>query len=227
MIVAERKPFDDILKMLGDSKRVLVLGCRTCVAVCLAGGDREVEILASELRIRAKIDGRDLEIVQQSVERQCEPEMIEPIADQIAQADAVLSLGCGCGVQLLAETYPKARMLPGLNTTFIGATKAEGQWVERCAMCGNCILDITAGICPIARCSKSILNGPCGGSQDGKCEVDPSIECAWQLIYDRLAQQGRADELLEMIPPKDWSTSRDGGPRSLVQEEAEMHKPEE
>lgn len=227
MIVAERKSFDAILAMLGDARRVLVVGCRTCVAVCLAGGDREVSVLAEELRIRAKMDGRELEVVETGVERQCEPEMVEPLAEAVANADAVLSLGCGCGVQLLAETYPDARMLPGLDTQFIGATDGAGEWSERCAMCGNCILDITAGICPVARCSKSILNGPCGGSQDGNCEVDSSIPCAWQLIYDRLERQGRLDQLTEIIPPKDWSTSRDGGPRKLTKPEVILQKDEE
>ncbi len=222
MIVAERKPFDEIVKLLDGAGKVLVLGCRTCVAVCLAGGDREVAELVAELRMKAKIDGREVEFVERNIERQCEPEMVTPLDEAVAAADAVLSLGCGCGVQLVADTFPDARVLPGLNTTFVGSTVAEGQWAERCAMCGECILDTTGGICPIARCSKTLLNGPCGGSQDGKCEVNPDVECAWQLIYERLDRQGRLGELAQIVPMKDWSSSRDGGPRRVVREDARM-----
>jgi ferredoxin len=227
MIVAERKPFDEILNKTTGAERVLIVGCGTCVAVCMSGGERQVAELASQLRLRAKVDGRELELTECSVERQCEPEMVDPLADRVAAADVVLSLGCGCGVQLLAERFPDAVVLPGLDTSFIGANTAEGAWEERCAMCGNCTLDITAGVCPVARCSKALLNGPCGGSEDGHCEIDDAVQCAWQMIYDRLERQGRLDNLIEIIPPKDWSTSRDGGPRALIRDEARLEKERE
>jgi ferredoxin len=222
MIVAKRKPFEDIVGKVGGAEHVLLVGCGTCVAVCLAGGERQVAELASQLRLRARVDGKALEVVERSVERQCDPEMVDPLSDQISAADVVLSMACGCGVQLLAERFQDAIVVPALDTTFIGANTSEGVWEERCAMCGNCTLDITAGICPVARCSKALLNGPCGGSEDGRCEIDAEVQCAWQLIYDRLERQGRLDALMEIIPPKDWSTSRDGGPRSLIREEARL-----
>lgn len=224
MIVAERKPFEAIVAKLGDAERVLLVGCGTCVAVCLSGGKRQVAELGSSLRLRARVDGVTREVAEHTVERQCEPEMVDPLADQIEAADVVLSLACGCGVQLLAERFPDARVVPALDTRFIGANTSEGVWEERCAMCGNCTLDITAGVCPVARCSKGLLNGPCGGSQDGHCEIDESVECAWQMIYDRLERQGRLDNLAEVIPPKDWSSARDGGPRGLVRDEAQLKK---
>ena len=227
MIVAERKPFDDILRMLGDARRVMVLGCRTCVAVCLAGGDREVELLASELRLKARIDGRELTVIEKSVERQCDREFLDPLAEDLADVDAVLSLGCGCGVQLIAEVYDDLLVLPGLDTKLIGVTESEGQWSERCATCGHCVLDITGGVCPFARCSKGLLNGPCGGSQDGQCEINPDIPCAWQLIYDRLRKLGRLDQLSQIIEPRDWRTSRDGGPRTVTRPEAQIAKKSE
>jgi hypothetical protein len=111
-------------------------------------------------------------------------------------------------------------VLPALDTRFFGANIDEGTWSERCAGCGQCIVAATEGICPIARCSKSLLNGPCGGSQDGHCEVDAKIDCAWQLIYDRLEKLGRLDQLEEILPPKDWSRGRDGGPGTLRREDA-------
>ena len=227
MIVAERKPFEDIVNMLGDVSSVMVLGCRTCVAVCLAGGDREVGVLAAELRLKAKADGRELTVVEKSVERQCDREFVEPLEADIASVDAVLSLACGCGVQFMAEVFPDLLVLPGLNTNMIGVTESEGEWGERCAMCGNCVLDVTGGVCPFARCSKQLLNGPCGGSQDGKCEIDPDVPCAWQLIYDRLKQLGRLDQLTNVMAPRDWRTSRDGGPRHVSRPEAKMIKESE
>jgi len=109
--------------------------------------------------------------------------------------------------------------VPGLNTTFMGMPVEHGVFEERCQACGDCILGLTAGICPIARCSKQLLNGPCGGSQRGRCEVNPDIPCAWQLIYDRMAARGQLERLLEIQPPKNWSTSRDGGPRRIIRED--------
>jgi len=120
----------------------------------------------------------------------------------------VLSLGCGVGVQHLTENFGDKIFLHALDTKFMGATREPGIWVERCAGCGDCILDITAGICPVARCSKSIFNGPCRGSQDGKCEIDENIECAWQLIFDRVERLGKEELLERIIGLKDWSTAR-------------------
>ncbi|RJP68072.1 MAG: hypothetical protein C4532_13635 [Candidatus Abyssobacteria bacterium SURF_17] len=222
MIVGERKPLSEIREMLKGYKKVLVLGCRTCVAVCMAGGDKEVELLGSQLRIASKKDGDELEIVEDSVERQCDPEYIEPLKEKVEQCDAVLSMACGCGVQFMAERYVDTPVLPAINTNFIGVTESTGVWTERCAQCGNCVLHLTGGICPIARCSKSLLNGPCGGSHDGKCEIDPGVPCGWQLIYDRMAKLGLLEKLEEVIPPKDWTTSRDGGPRKIVREDVKV-----
>ena len=219
MIMGERKSLSDIREMLKGYKKVLVLGCRTCVAICMAGGDKEVELLGSQLRIASKKDGEDLEIVEDSVERQCDVEYIEPLREKVEQVDAVLSMACGCGVQFMAELYSDTPVLPAINTDFIGVTERTGVWTERCGQCGNCVLHLTGGICPIARCSKTLLNGPCGGSQDGKCEIASDVDCAWQLIYDRMDRLGQLEKLEEVIPAKDWSTGRDGGPRKIVRED--------
>jgi ferredoxin len=222
MIVAEQKPLDEIKGLLGDAKRVLIVGCGTCVTVCFAGGEKEAGILGSLLRMSARMDGHAKEVSEVTVQRQCEWEYLDAIRDQIAGADVVLSLGCGVGVQALAERYPNAVVVPGLNTAFMGLPLEQGVWAERCAACGQCLLGLTGGICPIARCSKQLLNGPCGGSSKGKCEVNPEIECAWQLIYDKLKAQGRLHLLMEITPPKDWRTSRDGGPRKIVREDLRL-----
>jgi len=222
MIVAEQKPLEEIKGLIADAEDVLVVGCGTCVTVCFAGGEKEAGILASSLRMASKIDGSPKNVTHTTVQRQCEWEYIDPLNDQIEAADIVLSIGCGIGVQAIAERFPKAIVVPGLNTTFLGLPSEQGVWEERCAACGSCILGLTGGICPIARCAKQLLNGPCGGSQDGVCEINPDTPCAWQLIYDKLSSQGRLDLLLEIQPAKDWSTSRDGGPRKITREDLRL-----
>ncbi len=222
MIVAEQKPLDEIKGLLADAGKVLVVGCGTCVTVCFAGGDKEAGILASSLRMATRIDGSPKDVTHITVQRQCEWEYIDPLADSIREADIVLSIGCGIGVQAIAERFPEKVVVPGLNTTFLGLPREQGIWEERCAACGSCILGLTGGICPIARCAKQLLNGPCGGSQDGECEIGHETPCAWQLIYDRLKAQNRLHLILEIQPPKDWSTSRDGGPRRITREDLRL-----
>ncbi len=222
MIVAEQKPLQEIRGLIGDARDVLVLGCGTCVTVCLAGGSREAAELAVSLRMSTKLEGDAKEVVDSTVQRQCEWEYLDEAREDIENADAIVSLGCGIGVQAIAERFPDAWVVPGLDTSFLGLPVEQGVWEERCAACGECILGITAGICPIARCAKSLLNGPCGGSENGHCEVDPETPCAWQLIHDRLQHLGRLDVLLNPQPPKNWQASRDGGPRRIIRDDLRL-----
>jgi len=222
MIVAAQKPLEEIERMIAGHRKVLIVGCGTCVTVCFSGGEKEANILASALRMRAGLNGQECEIRAAVVQRQCEREFNEEIADQIRGADLIVSLACGIGVQVLNEQFPQKLTVPGLNTSFLGAPTEQGVWVERCQACGDCILALTGGICPITRCAKSLLNGPCGGSVGGRCEIDREIPCAWQLIYDRLKALGKLDWLLEIQPPKDWRTSRDGGLRKIVREDLKL-----
>jgi len=222
MIIAEQKPLDELKTLVSSTQKVLVVGCGTCVTVCFAGGSREAAITAASLRMTSKLEGNAKQVADVTVQRQCEWEYLDQIAEQVKEADVVLSLGCGVGVQAIAERFPQTWVVPGLNTKFMGLPTEQGVWVERCAACGDCILGLTGGICPIARCSKSLLNGPCGGSEAGHCEVNPEIPCAWQLIYDRLSSLGKLHLLLEIQPPKNWRTSRDGGPRKIVREDLRL-----
>jgi len=224
MIVAEQKPLDAIKKMLEGCGKVLAVGCGTCVTVCFAGGKKEVAVLASSLRMATRLDGAPLQVEETMVQRQCEAEYIKPLAEQAKDYDAILSLGCGVGVQSLAETFPDKPVFPALNTKFMGGPTEMGVWEERCQGCGNCLLGVTGGICPISRCAKQLMNGPCGGAQDGHCEVDASIPCAWQLIWERMIRLGLMDNLMEIEPIKDWSTSRDGGLRRVVREDLRAPK---
>ncbi len=220
MIVADRKPLDEIEQQLEGCKRVLIAGCGTCVTVCMAGGEKEAGILASMLRMRARMEGRELEIVEATVQRQCDREYVEPLAEMAEGFDAILSMGCGVGVNYATEVLRTVRVLPALNTRFYGANTDEGVWSERCAGCGECVVAATEGICPVARCAKSLLNGPCGGSQDGRCEVDPDTDCVWQLIVERMDGLGKLDALEEIAPPKDWSKGSHGGVGKVTRKDA-------
>lgn len=215
MIVGKRKDIEEIKDMLPeDMDDLLIVGCGTCVTVSLDGGEREAKSLRDLLTLYYSENGSEVDINADAIKRQCDDEFIDEIENEIEENDVVLSLACGVGVQHLAIRFPEQVILPGLNTTFYGRTSATGEWEEMCHGCGECVLDRFAGVCPVARCSKSLLNGPCGGSEDGKCEVDDDIDCGWELIYERASELDMLDRLLEYEPPKDWTTYRDGGVRS-------------
>jgi ferredoxin len=220
MIVADRKNVRELRDMIADHDRVLLVGCGTCVTVCLAGGEREVGILGSAVRMALKLIGRENVVVDEcTIERQCEDAFIDILAPRVGDYDAICSFGCGAGVQALAERFPTTAVYPGLNTQFIGILESQGVWTEKCTGCGSCRLDEFMGICPITRCAKRLFNGPCGGSRDGQCEVNPDLECAWQLIYDRARELGALDRLAAISEPQDWSTGLDGGPRKVIRED--------
>lgn len=220
MIIAEQKPLAEIAREISGFGKVLVLGCGTCVTVSFSGGQREVTLLASSLRLKNRVDGKDQALSELTVQRQCEWEFLDSIADEIKAADIVLSIGCGVGVQAIAERFPGVMVVPGLDTSFMGMPVAPGEWEARCAGCGQCTLARTGGICPIVRCSKGLLNGPCGGSVDGKCEIGGgATPCGWDLILKRLEALGRLEELEEIEPPKDWRTFTGQGSRKIVREE--------
>ena len=216
MIVAEQKPLKDIQRMLKGKKKVLTVGCGTCVSVCFAGGKKESNAMAATLRTAAALEGEEIEVEEITVQRQCVQEFVAPLEKNIGEYDAVLSMACGVGVQTLAEKYMDTPILPGLDTNFMGQPTEPGIWEERCVGCGNCVLEYTGGLCPITRCPKQLQNGPCGGSEGGMCEVDSSIPCIWSKIWNILERQGIADTLMEIQPPKDWSTSRGGSLRRVV-----------
>ncbi|MCP3926096.1 MAG: hypothetical protein GY714_26325 [Desulfobacterales bacterium] len=219
MIVADKKPIDEVIETIKDYEKILLLGCNECVTVCEAGGKKEVEVLASALRMYFLNNGKKVSIEEKTLERQCDHEYLEEIRDVIDQYDAVLSLACGVGVQFTADKYLSTPVLPGVNTCFLGATEKRGVWTERCQACGKCILASTGGICPVSRCAKRVMNGPCGGSTNGKCELGPDTDCAWQLIINRLEAMGKMDEYEKLSPLKDWATDRAGGPRTVERED--------
>ncbi|MCX8021322.1 MAG: methylenetetrahydrofolate reductase C-terminal domain-containing protein [Syntrophorhabdaceae bacterium] len=215
MITGKLKPFEEIYASIEKFKNILVVGCGTCVSVCLSGGDREAQILGKEIMSRKDEKCPERIVNIKTIQRQCEKDFITDFFEVPEGTDAILSLACGAGVQTVAEVFKDLPVLPALNTTFLGALDEYGLWREKCHGCGSCLLAHTGGICPIARCAKSIMNGPCGGSTNGKCEIGNGIDCAWQLIIDRLKALGRLDEYGKIFPFKDWSTDRGSGPRSM------------
>lgn len=219
MIVAEQKSIAELKEIVAPYKKVLVLGCGTCVKTCFAGGEDEVAVVASALRLAFKKDGKTIEIEEQTVERQCEDEFIQESAPAVGRNEAVLSLACGAGVQAMARRFKAMPLLPGVNTTFMGVLEKPGLFTEECSGCGDCKLAIFGGICPFTRCAKKLLNGPCGGSQNGKCEVNAETDCAWHLIIERLQTLGQMDNLRTYIPPKNWCASLASGPRKLIRED--------
>ncbi len=222
MIVAKRKPLGEIADMIAPYKKVSVIGCRSCVAICLAGGEKEVKMLVSALKVKNKKEGRKQQFEALVVERQCEKEWIQEVEDKILDSDLVLSMACSLGAQTIGDNYPHKLVFPALNTGIFGVPEEQGVWSEKCVGCGNCIIHTTGGICPIARCAKSMLNGPCGGSSNGHCEVNLDIDCAWYAIHERLKLQNRLELIEQVSAPKDWSTSHSGGRRIYVREDAKL-----
>ncbi len=219
MIIAERKPMPEILGMLQGARKVLILGCRGCVAICSAGGDKEVGVISAALRLGFKKAGQEVEIHEETFVRQCDPEYLEPLKDKGKEYDAVLSTACGVGVNFIADRCPGVKVFPALDTSFYGANLSRGEWKEMCAGCGACVLHLTGGLCPVARCAKSLSNGPCGGSVGGRCEIDPDVQCVWHMIYEKLQEQDRVAQMEEIMPVRDWRSAGHGGPRRRVRED--------
>jgi len=214
MIVAERKPFEEIKNMIKGYKKILNVGCGTCVAVCLTGGEKEVGILNAEIEMARKMDDNPIELGAYTVERQCDREFLEALDSIAGDYEAILSMACGAGIQFLAERFPDIPVLPAVNTTFIGVNQDVGWYEERCRSCSNCVLGLTGGICPVTMCAKGLYNGPCGGTNKGKCEISKDQPCAWYMIHERLSRQGRLDCIMEISAPMEH---RDQTPRTLIQ----------
>lgn len=220
MIVAESKPIEEIKEIIKSYKKVLILGCGSCVTVCLTGGRKQVELLASSLRAMKKATGEDITIGERTIPRQCEPKFVDQIIEEASQYDAILSMACGAGVQGIVDRLKKPPVLPAMNTTFLGMADGSGNFSEVCLACGNCLLAYTGGICPVARCAKSLVNGPCGGSQGGLCEASKVNPCVWQLIYSRLKELDMLHLLNNMSNKRKWPVH----PQKMLKEDPGLKK---
>ena len=213
MIVGNLKPVEEIAASIANYREVFVVGCGSCVTVCLSGGEREVRELVRELTQLPNYKGLPPSFKTATIERQCEFDLVKGFLEIPADIDAILSLACGIGVQILADVFEPIPVIPALNTTFMGGADEPGIWREKCRGCGDCILEYTGGICPVARCAKRLFNGPCGGTQGGQCEIDPQVPCAWTLIFNRLKKQNKLHLLEEIRAPRDWRPAGASGPR--------------
>ena len=212
--ITRQKPEEEIMQYLGKCRKVYLIGCGTCATLCHTGGKSEV------LEMKAKLEASGKKVTGWMVIPTACDELtkyaLEEEAERIKAADCILAMTCAIGVQTISLHLKDSKpVYPALNTLFIGMEESPGHFSEVCLQCGSCVLGRTAAICPLVRCAKGLLNGPCGGSSGGKCEVSPDIPCAWQLIYDRLAEMGRLEEMEEIEPVKDWSVSVSGGPRKM------------
>jgi ferredoxin len=211
--ITEQKPLEEISEALSGVEKVYLVGCGTCATMCHTGGKSEVLDMKEKLEAAGKkVTGW---MVVPTACDELTRDALEENAKEVEEADAILAMTCAFGVQTIT-LYTDKPVYPSLNTLFVGKEETPGHFIEICMQCGNCILAKTAGICPLVRCAKSLLNGPCGGSVDGKCEISPDVPCAWQMIYDRLAALGQLDKLEEIVPIRDWSTSSAGGPRRVT-----------
>ncbi len=211
--VTEQKPLEEIMQSLEKCRKVYIIGCGTCATTLHTGGKSEVLEMKDKLETAGKkVTG--WMVIPTACDDLTKDALIENARDCKA-ADCFLVMSCAFGIQTVGR-YTDKHVCPALNTLFIGKEEEPGSISELCMQCGSCVLDKTGGICPVVKCAKGLLNGPCGGSVEGICEISPDTPCAWQLIIDRLATEGRSDELEEIQPVKDWSTSQSGGPRQLT-----------
>jgi hypothetical protein len=220
LIITHIKPLDEILKYLEPYKKILVLGCDGCTQP--PRSLKEAEIFAELIEIAGKLNDKGYQCKTFTISRQCDNNVVATnLPAELEGMEAVLSLACGCGPQTIAEVFPELKIFPGQDTLFMGSDKMEdATYFEKCRGCGDCVLYNTNNICPITRCSKNILNGPCGGTTaEGKCEVDPDTDCAWYLIYKRGKDSGKLPLIFDQInPPRDWRPAGYGGPRRSKRE---------
>ncbi len=203
MIISKQKPFDEILASLEGCARLFLVGCAKCATVCKAGGEEELFQMQERLAA-AGIEVTGSLVIDEACHMLRAGRDLRGRRDQVEEADALLVLACGAGVQSVAAAG-QHRTIAGLDTLFLGNIRRFGQFEQRCSLCGECIVTETAGICPVTVCAKGLMNGPCGGMTEGRCETDPELECAWVLIHERLTARGDAEKLKKIVPAKDFS----------------------
>jgi hypothetical protein len=206
MLRSEQKPFEEILGYLEGEDTVFIVGCDGCAQSSQTGGMPQV------LEMKERLEGEGKTVTGYTViDFLCQKALVasrlRPLEEKVMEADSLLVLTCGIGIQAVAAMVKKP-VHPGCNTISLGGSRGEWQGSERCLECGDCLLEYTGGICPLTACSKGLRNGACGGASNGKCEVSSEKPCGWELIYQRLKEVGRLDMLKKFIPPKSWNKMR-------------------
>ena len=216
MIVSKSKPFEAILDILAEQKRIFIIGCTECATLCQSGGEDQVREMKENLEKEGKKVTGTI-ILEPACHLLNNKRSLKPHAEELKETDVILCLACGNGVQVVAEASGM-RVVPGVDTLFLGEIERFGRFKQNCVLCGECLLDIFEGLCPVARCPKNLMNGPCGGAKDGKCEVSEEgneVDCIWCLLYDLLTKIGRTDILERIVEPKDWSKGTGLRPKRL------------
>jgi len=205
MIITKQKEFNELLGKIGKEP-VFIIGCSECATMCHTGGEKEV------LKMKSALEDKNIQItgwviLEPACHLQNDRRLLRPHKEEVDRANKILVLACGNGVQTISEIIENTDVIAGNDTLFLGEIKHANEFEKTCTMCGECIQDFFGGFCPISRCPKSMLNGPCGGSVNGKCEVDPNLDCVWNLIYKRLKKKGQLEQLNIIQKPKNWSKS--------------------
>ncbi|RKY95365.1 MAG: 5,10-methylenetetrahydrofolate reductase [Candidatus Hydrothermota bacterium] len=205
MIITKQKDLDNIVEMISGDP-VFIVGCSECATLCNTGGEKEVLEMKKYLEER-KIRVTGWVVLEPACNLQNDKRIFRKYKNKLDNTSKILVLACGNGVQTVAEIFDNIDIIPGTDTLFLGETKRIGDFEKRCNLCGECITHLFGGFCPISRCPKSMLNGPCGGSVNGKCEVNKDVDCVWDLIVKRFKKKGELDKLKQINAPKDWSKS--------------------
>ena len=202
MIITQKKPIEEVMAMVGDAKTVAIVGCNSCATACQTGGEAQVQELKKILEDAGKT------VVGTTICDYCCMNLgvkgkMKPIV--AAAPECIVCMSCGDGVQCVAKNTPSIPVYPSNNTMYLGEAVRFGVWEEACRFCGECVLGQTGAICPVTQCAKSLMNGPCGGQKNGKCEVDPENPCAWIKIYERLQATGQVDKMLNTREDKGYA----------------------
>ncbi len=196
MIITRKKPIENLLAMLQGYHKIALVGCGNCAAACQTGGEKELQ------EMKTLLEDQGFQVVATILPEECCHKLLVKKETKILKnsgTEAIVGMACGDGVQTVADNV-QLPIFPANDTLFLGQIERVGIFHEYCRMCGDCVLGATGGICPITKCAKSLVNGPCGGQKNGKCEVNPENDCAWIQIYNRLVATGQ-EHLLSITRP--------------------------
>ncbi|KJR40461.1 zinc-finger protein [Candidatus Magnetoovum chiemensis] len=206
MIITKKKDKEKFIDSVKNYDSFFLIGCSECASLCGTGNEEALNEMEEDLKAAGKtVTGKMIpktgcQTLGTKIELKKDKESSE-------KADAIIAMSCGAGAQSAVEIFPDKPVVPSADSMFLGNMTRYQMFDERCSMCGECVIDKTGGICPITNCPKGLLNGPCGGMKDGKCEVSAEINCAWVRIYERQKAIGEIDKFEEIIGFKDWSAN--------------------
>jgi len=207
MIITKKRDFREFMENIANYSSFFLIGCSECATLCGTGGEPELQAMKEALEAEGKkvtgtfVTKTGCQVLGTKLE-------LKPFKENIAEADCILVMSCGAGTQTAVELFEDKPVYPTNDSLFLGNMTRMQMFDERCSLCGKCILDKTGGICPVTACPKGLLNGPCGGTNEGKCERSPDIECAWVRIYNRLKRIDRLDDMRQIAKPKDWAAHK-------------------